>query len=483
MSPISTLRTTISAAVIAAMLAGCASTSSPRVVSKGFGGRSGGDLGLATRALAALNANNFAEAVALAERAVEKTPTDAGFRTLLGNAYFAAGRFRSAEQAYKDALSIYANQPQAVLKLALVQIAQGKNDEALRFLEVGRDSLDPADVGLAMALAGRAQDAVALLDHAARANGADARVRQNLALAYALAGDWQQARIVAAQDVPADQLDSRIEQWMAMASPAKPSDQVAALVGVSPALADPGQPVRLALVKQDQRLAEAAPAPAAPEPQPTPQPEPAVPVAEVAPIALPLAPVDLPVAPVAGPQPVESRIAQVEASLAPVQIPADPEPAFAAAVPPAAPPPNPLRVAAASPAEVPLALVETARQMLPKVREAAARPKPAARPPLVRASAPLPGKSSAVVQLGAYKSPKRVLVAWDAAARRFKGLEGYAPVSARFDGPNGTVYRLSVKGFASRSEATALCERLRRLGGACFVRNTAGDRPIQYAAR
>ncbi len=477
MSPISTLRTTISAAVIAAMLAGCASTSSPRVVSKGFGGRSGGDLGLATRALVALNANEFAQAVALAERAVEKTPTDAGFRTLLGNTYFAAGRFRSAEQAYKDALSIYANQPQAVLKLVLVQIAQGKNDEALRFLEVGRNSLDPADVGLAMALAGRPQDAVALLDYAARANGADARVRQNLALAYALSGDWQQARIVAAQDVPANQLDSRIEQWMAMSSPAKASDQVAALVGIAPALADPGQPVRLALVKQDQRLAAAASAAPEPKPQfqPQPQPEPLpVPVAEAAPPPAPAA---------VEPEPVPAPIAVAEAVLAPVHIPADPEPAFAEPVAPPPPPPNPLRVAAASPAEVPLALVETARQMIPKVREAAARAKPVARPPLVRASAQLSGKSGAVVQLGAYKSPKRVLVAWDAAARRFKGLEGYAPMSARFDGPKGTVYRLSVKGFANRSEATALCESLRRSGGTCFVRNTAGDRPIHYAAR
>ena len=111
-----------------------------------------------------------------------KTPGDAGFRTLLGNSYFAAGRFRSAEQAYKDALSIYPNQPQALLRLALVQIAQGESAEALEFLSAGRDVLDPADLGLAMALAGRASDAVALLDQAARARGADARVRQNLAL-------------------------------------------------------------------------------------------------------------------------------------------------------------------------------------------------------------------------------------------------------------------------------------------------------------
>ncbi|MEO7602038.1 MAG: tetratricopeptide repeat protein [Sphingomicrobium sp.] len=449
MSRKSTIRTTLSAAVIATMLAGCASTSN-RVVSHGFGGRSNGDLGLATRALAALASNNIPEAIALAERAVEKTPADAGFRTLLGNAYFAAGRFRSAEQAYKDALSIYANQPQALLRLALVQIAQGKGAEAMRFLEAGRDVLDPADVGLAMALAGRAQDAVALLDQAARSNNADARVRQNLALAYALSGDWQQARIIAAQDVPAAELDARLQQWMAMANPVQPSDQVAALIGVAPALADPGQPVRLALVKEDTRLAEA------------------VPVAEPAPV---------PVA-VAEPQPVEQQVAAVEAQLAPVQPAPEPEPAFAAAVVPP-PPPNPLRVAASSPAEVPMALAETARQMLPKIRAAASESRPKVR----RASAPAFGKSGAVVQLGAYRSPSRVLVAWDAAAKRFHGLSDYAPLSARFEGPNGTVYRLSVKGFANRAEASAMCAGLRQSGGSCFVRNSAGDRPIQLASR
>ena len=461
MSPISTLRTTISAAVIAAMLAGCASTSSNRVVSKGFGGRSSGDLGLATRALAALASNNVNEAIALGERAVQKTPTDAGFRTLLGNAYFAGGRFRSAEQAYKDALSIYANQPQALLRLALVQIAQGKSAEALEFLDAGREVLDPADLGLAMALAGRASDAVVLLDQAARDRGADARVRQNLALAYALSGDWQQARIVASQDVPAAELDGRLQQWMALASPAKPSDQVAMLIGVTPALTDPGQPVQLALVKDNNRQAELAVAP---------QPEP-VPVAVAAPVPVPQA--------VAEPQPVESRIAEVEAALTPVQVPAEPEPAFAAAVAPPPPPPNPLRVAAASPAEAPLAMVETARQMLPVVRAEVA----SKRAKLRRASAPAQGKSGAVVQLGAYGSPSRVLLAWDSAAKRFKGLRDYAPLSARFDGPKGTVYRLSVKGFASRAEATGLCESLRRSGASCFVRNAAGDRPIQLASR
>src|SRR6185503_3403806 len=167
----------------------------------------------------------------------------------------------SAETAYKDALSIYSNQPQVVPKLALVEIAQGKNAEALTFLEAGRNVLDPADYGLALALAGQPSAAVAALEPIARAQGADARVRQNLALAYAFSGNWDNARAIAAQDVPADQLDARVHQWMQLAVPARPSDQVAALIGVTPAAADPGQPTRLALRKSDSRLAAAAPAP------------------------------------------------------------------------------------------------------------------------------------------------------------------------------------------------------------------------------
>ena len=42
------------------------------------------------------------------------------------------------------------------------------------------------------------------------------------------------------------------------------------------------------------------------------------------------------------------------------------------------------------------------------------------------------GKSTSVVQLGAYSSSARVAGAWNAAARRYSGLKNYAPVSARF---------------------------------------------------
>ena len=437
---------TLSFIALASLTAGCAAPQS-HVRTAGFGGKANGEVGLATRALAALNSNNVPAAIQFAEQAVEKTPNDAGFRALLGSAYFAGGRFKSAEAAYKDALSIYSNQPQVILKLALVEIAQGKNAEALSYLEAGRDVVDPADYGLAVALAGQPQRAIDVLQNVARGPDADARVRQNLALAYALSGDWTNAKTVAAQDVPGDQLDARIHQWMQMATPGNQSTAVAALTGVSPAAVDPGQPVRLALNKTNSRMAEQAPAPA-PTPAPAPQPQQAA--EAVAPPA--------PVAVAPAPPPVELAAAAPAPEAVPyVKVPAR----------------KPAKIASASEKKASVAPVKTA-----ELRRASAPKKGAP----VRTAA-MSGHSTAVVQLGAYSNAKSVLAAWNIKARKFRSLVSYTPMSARFASPKGTFYRLSVKGFGSVNEALALCSSLRHSGGSCFVRNVAGDTPVQIASR
>ncbi|MFL6801547.1 MAG: tetratricopeptide repeat protein, partial [Sphingomicrobium sp.] len=385
-----------------------------------------GEVGLATRALAALASNDPATAISFAERAVARTPNDATLRTLLGSAYFATGRFASAESAFKDSLSLNANQPQVALKVALAEIAQGKNAEAVALLDSGRAMLDPADYGLALALAGRPVDAIAVLEPIARADGAEARVRQNLALAYAFSGDWTNAKAIAAQDVPADQLDTRMQQWMRLATPARPSDQLAGLIGVTPAATDPGQPILIALNKGNTApvMAQAARVPA---PQ----------VAQAAPPPLP------PVQVTPGDEPLIGPVASAEV------------PSIPAFTPEVTAPPPPV----AKPARV-------VHARLPKasVRRAT-------------------GKSGAVVQLGAFGNAERVAAAWNVAAKRFGALKSYTPMSARFASGRGTVYRLSVKGFGSVSEANAVCASVRRGGGSCFVRNIAGDAPVQFASR
>ena len=445
-------------------LAGCA-TPGARVANRAsiFGDKvDSSNIGVATRAQAALEKGDYATAVSLAERAVGNTPNDAGFRALLGGAYFGAGRFASAESAYRDSLSLMPNQPQVVLKLALVTIAQGKNEAAIAVLDSARDVLDPADYGLALALAGQPQAAINALDPAAREAGADSRVRQNLALAHALSGDWEQARLIASQDIAADQLDSRIQQWMTFAKPSKASDQVASLTGITPAAVDPGQPMRLALNqgKSVVRLAQADPL-------------------AVAPVAEPEPPV---VEDVAAPEPVAAAYEANEAQPAPVEAPVDvdeqaPAPVMTAALP----------VIAVEQARVIAAAFAAPKPVRKIVAKPGLSPRNAslndARLPVRRAALARPsGNSRSVVQLGAYSSRAGVSAGWTKVAAKYPALRGFAPATARFDSARGTVYRLSVSGFASGRHAQAMCSSLKAKGAACFVRSVAGDVPVRMAS-
>jgi len=456
----------VSAVVLATMIAGCAAPQEKT----GFGGKvADADVGLATRALMALNAKNVPQAIDFAERAVEKTPNDAGFRALLGNAYFAAGRFASAEAAYKDSLSLYSNQPQVILKLALAETALGKKDQAVAFLQAGQSVLDPSNYGLALALAGDTADAVQVLDAAARKPGADATIRQNLALAHALAGDWAEARTIAAQDVPAAKVDERVHQWMQLASPKSPADQVAALVGVTPAVADHGQPVRLALRRTDTMMAQAAPAP----------------VAAPARVAA-AAPVQLKAAPAPAPAPVMQVAEAVPPPLpAPVEVAAEPasvaQPvAVVAAVAPQA---KALVAEASSVATATTAmLTEAAHRAEAVVASFMPHKAPAAKPKPRKLAVAHRGDSGVVMQIGSYRSPAQVSAGWAHLTQRYPALRAYLPMRARFDSANGTYWRLSIQGFDSQREAIARCNLLKNRGGNCFVRGAAGDRPVEIAS-
>lgn len=399
-------------------------------------------VGLATRAQAALAANDLVKAIELAESAVAYRPRDAAFRTLLGNVYLTSGRFASAEATYGDSLSLNGNQPQVVLKLALTQIALGKSNQASELLASAQAMLDPTDLGLALALAGRADQAIAMLEPAARARGADARTRQNLALAYALGGDWEAARTIAAQDIPADQLSARMDQWLGFAKPGQNGAQIAALIGVTRAPSDPGQPVRLALAPPPagSRVAVA---------------ETAAPVGPVAFAPAEHAPEAM--APYAEPVPV----AAVERPVAP----AVPEIAVAMA------PPAPSQtVAAAVRTPVPALSPGAVRlsQSLPEIR---------------RAAMSRHGRSRAVVQLGAYDKRSYIEGAWNRLSARHGVLKAYLPVTARFAGAKGTFYRLSVKGFVTDRDAQRLCASLKRSGANCFVRAAFNDAPVRLASR
>ena len=221
----------------------------------------------AHKASRALAARHWDEAVGLAEAAVAASPQDAGYRALLGQAYLRAGRFVSADQALGEALTLAPGDARVALNRALAQIAAGRWDAARATLALYSETIAPADRGLALALSGDPALGVEVLTAAAHSPQADAKTRQNLALALALAGRWPEARATAAVDLSPLEADARLRQWAGFARPESAGQQVAALLGITPAN-DPGQPAALALATPapamtpapiEQAAAEAAP--------------------------------------------------------------------------------------------------------------------------------------------------------------------------------------------------------------------------------
>lgn len=421
----SLLKIAVSSLVLGAALMGNSAGNAGQSASTGISTKSDRNAAdLAARADAALKARDGARAVDLAEEAVALSPRNPDHRALLGQAYLAAGRFASASTAFRDAIALSPAFGRAALSLALAEIAQGRDHAARDALSQARGLVPDADYGLALALAGERDSAIAILETAARAEDASAKTRQNLALAYALAGRWKESHNVAAQDVPADDLPARMAEWAQFARPQAASDQVAALLGVKP-VADPGQPAQLALA-----------------------PEAAEPVA-VAAVARP--------APVVAPVEAAPEMAEAKARAA--------ESIFLAA-PVAAPAPV-MRTAS----------LPAAKPVKPVMQLAAVRPNAQVRPPQAK-------RGNFVVQLGAFSSAGRAEAAWGRYSARSRLLGGYAPSSMRFVAPTqATVYRLSVGGFTSRAEASALCRQIKAGGGDCFVRGVAGDAPMQWVSR
>jgi Flp pilus assembly protein TadD len=417
------------------------------------------------------------KAVVQAEKLVAASPSDARFRMLLGQAYLQAGRFKAASTSFSDVLRLAPGHDRAALNYALAQIALGRSDSALGVLEDNRDGLKPADYGLAVALAGNVSEGVRILEVAARGENADARTRQNLALAYALSGKWIESRTVMSQDLSPDLVDARIIEWASFVRPKASWDQVASLLKVTPTY-DPGQPTALALNESGpvQQYASASPASV---PASVPAPE--------AMEALDEAPAEIaPSAPVAFE--VEQPVRGNSVSLALAEADSSPVPAISEAEP-----------MAPSVSEVVFAPRQEIVQPIPQSRAAAPRKMASAPAPLIRASrtpakqklafadrAPVAIASSAsgrfVVQLGAYSSPSAAARAWSRNAGRY-GLADRDPSQATVRIKTATLYRLSLSGFGSRTDAVRACGQIKSNGGNCFVRLGKSEAMPMWAKR
>jgi Flp pilus assembly protein TadD len=419
---------------------------------------------LFAKAQAAVRKGEYKEGLGFAERAVELSPRDVGYRMILADLYLKNGRFQSAESTFADVQQLDPANSRASFSIALARIALGRPAGAVAELDRLAETASPADIGLAYALAGEPGRAIELLEPAARAPGATSRTRQNLALSYALAGDWEKARVTAAQDLSPADLGPRLQQWAALAQPGGGATQVAALLGVTPA-ADSGQPVRLALAQP--RPATAAFAAAQPLPEPAPETVTATTPA--------LAEAGVEAAPVLAS--AESAPPKTE----PVQMATSDLPQWVS---------ERAAAEAAAPAEETRPLYAEAVQALVTPQPSVTAPARSIEPLAPRFEAPRrparaahSGPGRFAVQLGAYSSPSSVERAWAQMLKRF-GFADLTPLSTTVTVPGrGMLHRLSVAGFASREAAGRTCRSIQSKGGACFVRTVAGDSPVRWASR
>ncbi len=393
-------------------------------------------------AQSALAKGEASKAIGHAEAAVLADPRNPGFRALLGAAYLEAGRFESAATSFGDALDLGDTNPRTVLSFALAKIALGQGRAAVAVLDEHAADIDPADLGLALALAGQPERGVHVLVNAVRGSEeASPKLRQNLAYTYALAGNWRAARVMAAEDVPADQVDARLTQWAALSAPEQFQQRIASLLNVTPQI-DGGQPQALALANfpsQDVMVAEAAAQ----------------------------APVELAAA---EPAPEAARPATFAQAFA--------EPTIQTVDPSSVAPryvSNPV-VQQLPAAAAPRMAASSQRRMAPAAVAA----------PILAASDKAAGTH--LVQLGSYDSQAEAERGWNVLKGKFPQLKDHKPVITEAVVNGRTFWRVAADGFGPKS-ARAMCGTVKSAGRGCFAYAAASPpagavkRDVQMASR
>lgn len=444
----------VTTALAGMALSGCMSTSAAPPASASF-----------ASAQTALAKGQVAKAVQHAEAAVLAEPRNPGFRALLGAAYLEAGRFDSAATSFGDALDLGDEDPRTVLSYALAKTALGDNRAAVATLDEYAQVIDPADLGLAMALAGQPERGVHILINAVRmSDESTPKLRQNLAYAYALAGNWRAARVMAAEDVPADKLDARLGEWAAMSAPEMYRERIATMLRVTPR-GDAGQPQQLALANfpaEETMVAEAAAQ--APAPAELAAAEPA------------------PIAPAASAATFTQTFAAAEPAPEPAIQTVDPTPAGPRYVS------NPVvqdLPGAARPSPV-APRVAGARSQRRMAATAAPAPAPAAAAPKANMSDKAAGTH--LVQLGSYDSKLEAERGWAMLQGKFASLKGHKPVYTQAVVNGRTYWRVAAEGFGPKS-AKAMCGTLKAVGRGCFAYAASNPpagavkRDVQMASR
>lgn len=416
------LKISASAFVLGATLASCTTADGNRPAA------------YSAKAEKALAKGNAQVALTNAEAAVLADPRNAGYRSSLGQAYLANGRFLSAARTFEDAMELGDESPRTVISMALAQIANGNSQDAQFVLSQYQTILPGGDYGLALALAGDTRQGVNVLENEVRNGANSGKVRQNLAMAYALDGKWREARAMAMQDVAPAEVDARLLQWVQMAPPESYQQRVAALLGVTPQ-ADAGQPARLALANTPEMAAA------------------------IADITAPETEADMQFAD-ANPNALESPDSLASYAGEPTQFAMAEENNVAVA---------PLIEAMQAPVKIPAQTV-------------------AAPTPAPSVAAPASGSANVangayIVQLGAFSSVSGAERAWKIYNGRHVGLKSFDYAQSQVQSGGRTLYRLAAAGFGNAGSAMSLCNDIKAKGGNCIVRQVGNSSPVRMASR
>ncbi len=435
------------------------------------------------KAQSALEKGKAAKAIKHAEAAVLAEPRNESFRALLGAAYLEEGRFEAAATSFGDAIELGDTDPRTVLSYALAKTAIGDGASAVKVLSDWEGAIDPADLGLAYALAGKPERGVHILVNALRSGQNSAKVRQNLAYTYALAGNWRAARVMSSEDVPADQLDARLTDWAATAAPEDVMLRVANLLQVKPSNKG-GMPSHLTLANFQSQ--EAVIAKAAVQAEPARELSDAD-LVEAAPAQVETAAAKFD----AEPDATDTKVARIVRATTSIPV-VQPIPA-ATPAPTAAPAPAPVAAPAPAPttAPVPVAAPVTASapaatntprfvsnavvQKIPEqAREERKAPQRVAKKPSQRRMAATSkassdkAKDTHLIQLGSFDTREVAKAKWKEFQRRFPALKGHDVVITKAKVNDRIFYRVAAAGFGPRS-ARAMCGTLKSSGRGCFA--------------
>ena len=126
--------------------------------------------------------------------------------------------------------------------------------------------------------------------------------------------------------------------------------------------------------------------------------------------------------------------------------------------------PAPVQTIAVKPQPIMATPQSQAKPMATPAKPVVAEKKPAAKPAVA-------ATSSALVQIGAYSSNELASKGWSDIAKAFpKPMAGKSKTIVPVEKDGSTLYRTSIGGFGSRSEATAFCEQLKAAGKICIVK-------------